>query len=319
MPEIIIWSLIFLVTLITLIISADFFIKSSERIGLAMDIPPFIIGVTLIAIGTSLPELVTSIAAVTSAAENSSIVLGNVVGSNITNICLVLGVVSLLGGKIQLKFDILKVDMPMLLGAAFLLFLTVWNGRFSLYEGLICIAGAVFYLAYIFRLAKSDKETIIETPDEEDIPFNWKEVLILIGSAVVIYFSAEYNVKAIVKLSQILEIGKEFIALTAVSLGTSLPELVVSIVAVRTGNGEMAVGNVLGSNIFNVFAVMGIPRLFGVIEVPESILEFSLPAMMVASIIFFIVVFDKIISRWEGLVLLLLYALFIGNLIGENV
>ena len=90
----------------------------------------------------------------------------------------------------------------------------------------------------------------------------------------------------------------------------------VSIVAVRMGNGEMAVGNVLGSNIFNVFAVMGIPRLFGEIVVPASILEFSIPVMLIASLLFFFVVLDREVSRWEGFVLLLLYFLFMGNLIG---
>ena len=317
MPDVFLWSLIFLITLVTLIISADFFIKAAEKIGLALGIPTFVIGVTLIAIGTSLPELVTSLVAVTKSAQDSNIVLGNVVGSNVTNICLILGIVGFLGRKVEIKFDVMRVDIPMLLGAAFILFLMVKDGDFAVYEGIICIIGMFSYLAYVFRLGKANKQNpMLNTEVEEETgSFSWKEILILVASATVIYFSGKYNVNSIERLARIFEVGEEFIALSALSLGTSLPELVVSIVAVRTGNGEMAVGNVVGSNIFNVFAVMGIPRMFGVIEVPEYILGFSLPAMLVVSVILFLVLLDKVISRWEGLLLLLFYALFMGNLV----
>lgn len=319
MPDILFWSLIFLASLVILILSADFFIKSSERIGLAIGIPPFIVGVTLIAMGTSLPELVTSLVAIVSDPPNSEIILGNVVGSNIANICLVLAIVGILGNKISLQFDVMRVDMPMLLGAAFILFICVMDGEFSLFEGFICLLGMIVYLVYVLQLARNDESSdlgVEVSPDEEKKSVSWKEPVILLFSSLAIYFSANYNVQSIVQLSEILEVGKELIALTAVSIGTSLPELVVSIVAVRMGNGEMAVGNVLGSNIFNVFAVMGIPRLFGEIIVPSSILDFSLPVMLVASLIFFFVVLDREVSRWEGFILLLIYCLFMGNLIG---
>jgi len=319
MPDILFWSLIFLFSLVMLILSADFFIKSSERIGLAAGIPPFIVGVTLIAMGTSLPELVTSLVAILSDPPTSEIILGNVVGSNIANICLVLGVVGILGNKISLQFDVMKVDMPMVLGAAFILYVCVMDGDFSLYEGIICLLGMIVYLVYVLQLGLNDEASglgIEITKEEKKKHISWKEPVILIFSSTLIYFSASYNVEAIIKLSEILNVGKELIALTAVSIGTSLPELVVSIVAVRMGNGEMAVGNVLGSNIFNVFAVMGIPRLFGEIVVPQSIIEFSMPVMLVASLLFFFVVLDREVSRWEGYILLLLYLLFMGNLIG---
>lgn len=319
MPDILFWSLIFILTLVTLIFSADFFIKASERIGLAVGIPPFIVGVTLIAMGTSLPELVTSMVAILGDPPNSEIILGNVVGSNIANICLVLAIVGILGNKITLQFDVMRVDMPMVLGAAFILFVCVMDGDFSLFEGIICLSGMLVYLIYVLQLGRNEEASSlgIDVPDEENKQIvSWKEPIILLISSTIIYFSAEYNVQAIVRLSEIMEVGKELIALTAVSIGTSLPELVVSIVAVRMGNGEMAVGNVLGSNIFNVFAVMGIPRLFGEIVVPASILEFSIPVMLIASLLFFFVVLDREVSRWEGLVLLLLYFLFMGNLIG---
>ncbi|MEL6671947.1 MAG: calcium/sodium antiporter [Bacteroidota bacterium] len=322
MSGLLFWVLIFGLTLVTLIISADFFIRGAERVGLALGIPHFIIGVTLIAIGTSLPELVTSIVAVLSSPDDSKIVLGNVVGSNLTNICLVLGVIGAVSGEIRIQFDVMKVDMPMMLGAAFLLYLCVLNRSFGLTEGIACLVGMGVYLWYVFQLGRKNRETTKAVEGElgDELPaadpFSWRDPLILVVSAIVIYFSAKYNVMSISEISTALEIGKEYIALTAVSLGTSLPELVVSIVAIRAGNGEMAVGNIVGSNIFNVFAVMGIPRLFGEIVVPESLMDFSMPAMLVASCLFFVALLDKVVNRWEGFIFLIIYFVFLANIIG---
>ncbi|MEM7367349.1 MAG: calcium/sodium antiporter [Bacteroidota bacterium] len=321
------WSTIFIITLVSLVIAADFFIKAAERIGLALGIEPFIVGVTLIAVGTSLPELVTSIVAVLKPSGTSAIVPGNVIGSNITNTCLVLGIVGVLAKKVRLEFDIMQVDLPMLMGSAFIMYLCCMDAYFSLFEGIICLGGLVMYLMYVLSLGRngSDSPSPGDGGDganaaESNLPqFSIKDPLILLASGLVIYFSAEYNVTAIIEISEMLDIGKELIALTAVALGTSLPELVVSVVAVRSGNAEMAIGNILGSNIFNVFAVMGIPRLFGLIDVPPSILDFSLPAMIVASLIALLIVQDRIVNRWEGFILLLLYVLFMGNLIGMQI
>ena len=315
MPESIIWGGVFLFSLTTLIISADFFIKSSERIGIALGIPQFIIGVTLVALGTSLPELVTSIIAVFN--DGAEIVSGNVVGSNITNTCLVLGLVAFLAKDIQLKYDIMRVDMPMLMGATFLFYLAASDRFFSFAEGMLCIGGLMIYLGYVFQLGKEGR-TLAELSDEEKPPmFSWKEPIILIASGFAIYLSAKYNVEAIENLSALFNIGKELIAVTAVALGTSLPELVVSVVAVRGGNTEMAIGNVIGSNIFNIFAVMGIPALIQPFEIPESIVEFSLPVMVAVTVLAFFITMDRKINRWEGLILFLFYGLFMSNVLGR--
>jgi len=138
--------------------------------------------------------------------------------------------------------------------------------------------------------------------------------MLLISSGL-IYLSASYNIKSIIKLSELLHIGAEIIALTAVSLGTSLPELFVSISAVRKKNGEMAVGNVLGSNIFNIFGVMGIPALFGKLYIPPIVINFSIPLMLVATALYIFLVIDKDLKRWEGVVLLSFYVLFLGKLV----
>lgn len=315
MSESIIWGGVFIFSLTTLIISADFFIKASERIGIALGIPPFIIGVTLIALGTSLPELVTSIIAVLN--DNPEIVSGNVVGSNIANICLVLGLIAVLARKIKLKHDIMRVDMPILMGATFLLYLAASDLKFTFYEGLLCISGLLIYLGYVFQLGKEGRQVSDSGNQRTRQRFSWKEPIILIASGFAIYLSAKYNVRSIESLSSLLGVGTEFIAVTAVAFGTSLPELVVSVVAVKTGNTEMAVGNVLGSNIFNIFGVMGIPALMGGgFPIPESIVSFSLPLMVAVTLLVFFITLDKIINRWEGLILFLFYALFMVNQIG---
>ena len=317
---ILLWGGLFALTLVTLIIAADFFIKASERIGLALGISPFIIGVTLIAVGTSLPELVTSIIAVFKGGATSGIVPGNVIGSNITNVALVLAIVGIMGKEIRLEFDVMRVDLPMVVGSAFLLMLCLLDGHFSWWEGALLLGGLGLYLAYILSLSREGKSSAValelEPEEAAALPrFSWRDPLTLLASGVVIYFSAEYNVQAIIELANILKIGQEVIALSAVALGTSLPELIVSIVAVRAGNAEMAVGNILGSNIFNIFAVMGIPRMFGEILIPPSILDFSLPAMVAISLLSLFILQDKRLTRWEGWILLLVYILFMINLI----
>lgn len=320
-----IWILVFIGTLTALVISADFFIKAAERVGLALGIEPFIIGVTLVALGTSLPELITSIVAVTLDGASTDIVLGNVVGSNVTNLCLVLGVVAVASRSIKLEFDPVQVDLPILVGSAFFLVLAVFDGKFSLFEAMVCLGGMGLYIAYVFKQGKEDADEVEAesgsiAPAEKVISeyqYSWKEPVTLIVTAAIIFLSARFNVESIINLSESFGIGEGFIALTAVALGTSLPELVVSIVAVRTGNGEMAVGNVLGSNIFNVFAVMGIPRLFGKITFPADApdIQFSIWTMVAATLVTFFVLQDRKILRWEGWLLILLYLLFVGNLI----
>ena len=313
MPSILIWGLVFILSLAVLIISADFFIKSSEKIGASLGIPSFIVGVTLVALGTSLPELITSIIAVMEGA--SEIVTGNVIGSNISNLCLILGVTGIYSRRVLLGFDIMRVDLPMLVGSSFFMGLCLWDQQFSLFEGILSLAALGMYLAYLFFLGKEEQEE----PDQGDEGvrghFDWKTPVILLASGAAIYFSAKYNVQSIQQLSSELGIGKDFIALTAVALGTSLPELVVSIVASRSGHTDMAVGNILGSNIFNTFAVMGVASSVGSLTITD-LTAYSMPYMVAATLMAFFVLQDRLLTQWESWILIMLYVLFIFNIPG---
>jgi len=200
--------------------------------------------------------------------------------------------------------------LPLLIGSAFLLGATIWDGVFTLPDALLCIAGYIVYLLYTLNAQKENKE--VEIKKEKEL--TWKTLIILVISAFFIYLGAEYTIKSIIKLSQILNIGKEVIAISALALGTSLPELMVSISAARKGKSELAVGNVLGSNIFNTLAVMGIPALFGTLAIPHSILAFGLPIMLIATLLYFFATQDKEITKWEGWMFIIFYIFFIGKL-----
>lgn len=315
MPAGLLWGVIFIAAIAVLIVASNTFIKAAEKIGLAFGIPTFIIGVTIVAAGTSLPELVSSIFAVTN--NSPEIVIGNVVGSNISNIFLILGFVAVFSKIIRIDYEIINVDLPLLIGSSFMLTLFVMDGHFSIFEAILSLAGLIVYLVYALSVETSVVSLTDELKplEEEEKPrITWMTWLQLALGGILIYFSAEYTVTSIIALSGILQIGEEVIALSAVSLGTSLPELAVSLAAARKGNPDMAVGNILGSNIFNSLAVMGIPRLFGPIVIPDGVLTFSIPMMVAATLLYYFIAQNKLISRWEGLILLVFYTYFIGQL-----
>ena len=296
---------LFVVSLAVLLLASDKFIESAEKIGLSFGISPFIIGVTIVAFGTSLPELATSIASVFSG--TSEIVAGNVIGSNITNILLVFGITAIIDKEMRLDFDIINTDMPILIISAFMMYFIIYDSNVTLFEGFLFLAGLVVFLVNSFN---SEREDVSDLKSAEV-----KQYIIMIIGAVLVYLSAKYTIFAIEKISEIAAISPDIIALTGVALGTSLPELIVSIAATKKGKHAIAVGNVLGSNLFNTFAVMGIPRLFGELKITDITTDFTALFMVAVTILFFFVTLSKRISRMEGLMLVLFYCFFIGHLV----
>lgn len=291
-----------------LVKASDWFVNGAEKIGIALGIPSFIIGVTIVAVGTSLPELASSISAVTMG--SSDIVAGNAIGSNITNILLVMGLVALVSKeKIEIKRNIMDVDIPMLVASSLILWFVIADLKLTILDAFILIAGMIIFLAYTFNKPDDDSEEKIERQKVD-----WKTILLVLGSGTLIYFSATYTVASIQHIAELLGIGTGVIALSLVALGTSLPEVLVSVTAARRGNTEIAFGNVIGSNIFNTFAVMSFPRFFGEIEIPIEIIQFSLPMMVGVTILFAVMCLSSRISRYEGMILLLFYAIFMVGL-----
>jgi cation:H+ antiporter len=297
----------FAIALVVLLKSSDFFVDSAERIGLSFGISPFIIGVTIVAFGTSLPELATGI--VSTISGNSEIVGGTVIGSNITNILLVLGVTLLYAGRITISRDIMNLDMPMLLISAVFLLFTLRDGEFSFIEGLIFCFALIVFIASSLKKDEEEKEGAVR-PNS-----SWKDYLIVVAAGAGVSVGASFVVTAIEQLSTIGGIPKELISLTILALGTSLPEVVVSISAAKKGKQAIAVGNVLGSNIFNTYAVIGISRLFGELKFSDQIINTSIPFMVAVTFIFAIISFSKKISRAEGAMLLVFYGYYMYLLI----
>lgn len=299
---------IFVAGIAALLWSSDKFVEAAERIGLSLGISPFIIGVTIVAFGTSLPELATSIVSVLDG--SSQIVIGNVVGSNITNIALVLGLTAVVVKNIDLEYNLWHIDIPFLWGSAFLLYFAVSDGNLTIFECLLFLCGIVIFLAYSFK----DQEKT----DKEDRPSaSAKDYFFLVLGGAIVSGSASFVIGAITNISAILNIAPSVIALSAVAVGTSLPEVAVSLNAARKGKASIAVGNAIGSNIFNTFIVMAIPRFFGPLAIPQEIIDTYLPLMIVMTVLLGIMSNNRKITRWEGMVLLLFYAWYFGAIIQD--
>ncbi len=303
MSEILLSVLVLAGSLFVLIKGSDWFIDSAERLGLSLGASPFVIGVTIVAFGTSLPELAASISAVSNG--HSEIVTGIVIGSNITNILLVLGLVATVGRVVRMDYDIMDIDMPMLIGSAFLLWFCLADQYLSRFEAIIFLIGLAIFL--VNSLTSGQAST-------DDRPkLTWKDFLLLILGAVFVKYGADFTINAINQLAKGFNLTSTILAQTLVALGTSLPEVAVSITAALRGKPGIAVGNVLGSNIFNTYAVMSIPSFFGTLVISDDVTSFYLPFMVACSILFALISIGGRIVRWEGYMLLLFYAFFINH------
>lgn len=301
--ELLLFIGLFVVSLGVLLFASDKFVGAAEKIGLHFGISPLIIGLTIVAFGTSLPELSTSIAAVF--AGSPEIVIGNVVGSNITNILLILGFTAVIGKNIELDFSIIDIDMPLLIASSLLMYFVLLDGDMGLMDAALFLGALLVFLLNSLKAEKTDKS---ERPSLSMITY-----VVLILGGLFVYLGANYTIVAITEVSTILNVPSDIIALTAVALGTSLPELVVSIMAARKGQHAIAVGNVIGSNIFNTYAVMAIPRFFGVLVIPPEIIAFSLPFMIAMTLLFAVICLSRRISKWEGVMLLIFYGYYISH------
>ena len=320
MSDLLIPVLIFVASLAVLVKSADFFTEAAERLGILIGLPPFIVGVTIVSLGTSIPELVSSIFGVLEGV--SEVVISNVVGSNVANICLVLGIASVMSVKsLQITYDLVSVDLPLFVGSAFLLSLMIKDARFSTGEALLLVVGYLVYLFYTLRgseraPASDNSENGENSPltDRDNIGADVLKQLVLIAiSSITIFLGARYTINSLIQISEILNIGKEIIAVSVVALGTSLPELLVTANAALKGKAEIAVGNVLGSNIFNIFIVMGISGLVGSLTIPETVIVTGIPTLLASTILMFFATQDRKLSIWEGWLFFILYLWFVAN------
>ncbi len=301
--------LIFTLALIGLLLSANFFTKSAETIGNYLRLPPFVIGVFIVGIGTSLPELITGIIAVNN--QSSEILTGNIIGANISNILLITGMAVVINRKnISLNSGYIYIDLNYLIGSFLFFYIISYDGYIGLVESCFGLLMFIVYSIYLIKGETQDshqRETIKKLPAIS--------LLILTLSAIGIYFGADFTISSLEKIAIDLSIPKSIVALTLLSLGTTLPELAVNISAIRQGKAEMAIGNILGSCIFNTLVIPAIASIFGTISVPDKLIQFSLPMMAACGLLFYLLTQDKKISIWEGLMFICLYGLFIFKIV----
>lgn len=306
--------------LAVLLLAARAFTASAERVGLALGMSPFAVGVFIVALGTSLPELVSSILAVRQG--TSEIVAGNVLGANTANLLFILGVVAATSPRgIRLGEQYIAIDLNFMVGSAVLLSMAMLDGDVERLEAAVLVLGYLAYMGYLVTEGRSDVTDAEFTEalgdDAKRNPsVRVRDVLVLAAAGAAIFASANVTLDALLALSARVGISPAIASLTILSLGTTLPELAVSISAARSGRAEMAVGNILGSCIFNAMGVVGIAALVGRVNVPADLSRLPLPFYAASAVLFYLLTQDKRVSRWEGILFALLYLMLLAELAG---
>lgn len=308
MTDLLFWFGVFVLSLVVLIKAADYFTSFSEKLGLALRIPPFIVGIIIVSVGTSLPELVSSVIAAYNG--TTDIVAANVIGSNIFNILATVGIASIITKKIVLERDLINIDLPLLASFSALLIVTcVYWGEFVFVEGIVCLVAFAIYIHY--SIVSRERE-IDKLPKKEKLEF-WIIPGIVISS-VFVFIGAYFTVEGVIKISEITNIGTSVISLTAVALGTSLPELAVSVRAAMKKKFEIALGNIIGSNIFNGTLVIGTAALVAPLKLSEETLTIGIPFLIVSTLLMVFTGISRRIHNWEGAIFILIYVIFIGKI-----
>lgn len=335
--------LILLLGLVFLVKGSDYFVKAASTIAKKFGVSEFVIGLTLVAVGTSIPELASSIVA--SIQQASGIVIGNIVGSNIVNIGLIVGVAAFIS-PMKTEVEMLKRDGYIMLFAAVLFFVFALNGELSLIESGLFV---LLYIAYVFFLFEegeiyeeklyfkeflkyfvkfkyinSARQKINGTKHNRDSDSEngngngridggfAKDIFTLVLSCAAIVIGAKYFVEESIFFAELFGVPDTIIGTTLVAVGTSLPELVVTVSAARQGYGSIALGNIIGSNITNIFLILGLSGLLYPISVAEISLFFTTPVMIVISLILLVFISTGWeIKKWEGIALMVFYATFL--------
>ena len=302
---------IFIVAMAALIYGADFIIKESERIALHFKISHFVIGATLVAFGTSLPEMAASMMA--AGQGKSDMAVANVVGSVIFNITMVLGIVFMIAKTMHPKRNLFALDSAWVIVPLVLFFIMIQDGVIGRVDGALYLLLMASYLLFLFSSSKEDLEGEIDE-DLATEKFNWSRTipLLIIGFALTIG-GAHFVVESGTSIARNFGISEWIIGIFLISLGTSLPELVVSLVAVKKGNAEMSIGNIIGSNVANFSMVLGAASLVNPLTVDLIATKFDMLIMVAASIALLFILANKLYNKAGGIFLLIILALFIQN------
>ena len=303
-------SLIFLVIgFWGLIKGADIFVDSASQIAAKLKVPLIVIGLTIVAFGTSAPEAAISI---TSAVQNNAgIAVGNVLGSNIMNILFILGVSAMIC-KLPVKKTTFRWEIPFVaIITAVMLGLGLWNNDLNRLDGVVFILLFAVFMGYLIKLSKSgDTSAADDVPEIDENASIPKMILLVILGLAMVVLGSDFTVSGATRIAEVIGLDDRVIGLTVVAFGTSLPELVTCIQAARKGKVDIAIGNIIGSNIFNILFVVGISALVSPnpIAFPNSFIVDAVAAIAAAVLLWLLVLKNKQISRLGGGIMLACYA-----------
>lgn len=303
---------LFVIGLISLILGAEVLIRGASRLAALVGISPLVIGLTVVAFGTSSPEIAVSVQSAFSG--QADIALGNVVGSNIFNVLFILGLSALVTPLVVAQ-QLIRLDVPLMIGVSFLLFTLAFDSKVGRMDGVLFFTGILAYIIFAIRLSRKEGEQIKEEYAKEFGDARNKSkaqwliyiAFIVIGLALLV-LGSRWLVVGAIAFARVLGVSELIIGLTIIAAGTSLPEVATSVIASLRGERDIAVGNVVGSNIFNILAVLGLVSIVAPngINVPPAALRFDIPVMLVTAFACLPIFFTgKKIARWEG-------ALFLG-------
>lgn len=294
---------ILIVGFVFLVKGADWFVEGSASIAKKLGIPQLIIGLTIVAMGTSMPEAAVSITAALH--QNAGITIGNVVGSNILNVFVILGVTALIT-NVTVQKSTLKYEMPFMLGITVVMLICgMTGGTVTFAEGVLLWVMFIVYLGYLFVMARKGTDE-----DESNTPIHpvWKCLLLMVIGGILVVKGSDFAVSGASEIARYFGMSERFIGLTIVALGTSLPELVTSVTAARKGNAGIAIGNIVGSNIFNILFVIGTTALICPVPFERKFVVDVAVAILAAVVLWAGTVKHKELRKSCGIVMLLCYA-----------
>lgn len=293
-----------------LVVGADWFVDGAAGIAERFGIPHLVIGLTIVAMGTSAPEAAVSITAALKG--NAGITIGNIVGSNILNILVILGIASVIV-PIAVAKSTVQAEIPYMLAITLLLLLLGSTGNeIVLWEGIVLWIAFLAYLGYLFRMAKKIKEEVREEAEQQPV---WKLLLLVVIGIGLIMWGSDLAVDAATEMARTIGMSERFIGLTIVALGTSLPELVTSVSAAVKGKADIAIGNIVGSNIFNILFVVGTTALITPVVFEQKFVVDLLISAAAGVLLWACVFRDKKLSGTGGVLMLIGYAAYFVYLI----
>ncbi|MGA4670976.1 calcium/sodium antiporter [Propionibacteriaceae bacterium Y1923] len=319
-------ALLIIVGLLALVVGAELLVRGGSGLATRLGIPPIIVGLTVVAIGTSFPELAVGIQA--AVAGSGGLAVGNIVGTNIVNLLLILGVSAVLS-PIAVESRTIRLDLPSMAAATALFVVVAWDGRLTRLEGIILLVAGVIYTWVILRSARSEPQEVQEEYEHEyEVPNgkNWKGILadsaMLVIGLVIIVVGSDWLVDGAVAVAVSRGVSEAVIGLTIVAIGTSAPELVTTVVSTIKGERDIAIGNLLGSSVYNLLFILGATMALSpeTIGIPRDVLTIDLVVLAVA-VAACIPVFrsGQRIERFEGIILVIAYLAHLAYLLTARV